>query len=659
MTTIKITAPKTLCECEAPTATVHPRVAPDVSKEEPRAREVRATEPAHFPMARWFGAVPLQKALATVSKEVKAITDRTDERRRAVNLAALDVWSVYNEEAAALEKDAATSITGHAKAFADSAYRSDEKTLHDDHAEYWADERLLVAKLKKRIESGEDKTIKEALKHIETHGSASLKKSARYYLSELDRVKKGEVKWLPDDRPLAGPHEFPLVRLIDYTSKRAPSDEKAKSLLDQCFRFEAHHHAVNSPYALYSLVKEVAADKDVRAEAKTDKKALEGDSSVGRAAYKFMMSPEGESLPADIGLMFVSAGLGSLARLKTLTALGKAGHIGSKTAVGLGMAAELGAETTALWALSTGKEALSHDVSKVFNEENLMKSYASTAMMLGALKGLGGIGRALGGSVAKSLGMVTEKGLTTGGKVVVGMAGHGAALTGMVASRKAGEALELSEGAVGGEKEALVHDLLGYVRFALAHKGVDAIVGGKLSAVTHKRRIKIAEAARIFGEADTMPGEKYDPSPREMVMFGAEENPISLGPYRKGASPSPPGTFHAARIGLEVLLKKIESGERTLADVAVHAGIAKYTTVLAKYEALQSTKAGARPKLHARAIVEKAKLSRPEAPPLAMAARVGTDPIKMETRIKPSAFEATRNIRPPLQESLKNSSTDE
>ncbi len=602
------------------------------------------------------------KALTTVSKEAEAITIRTDERRRAVNLAALDVWAVYNEEAAALEKDKATSVTGHLKAFADSAYRSDEKTLHDDHAKYWADERLLVTKLKKRIEAGEAKTIKEALGHIKKHGSAPLKKSARYYLDELDRVKKSEAKWFPDDRPLAGPHEFPIVRLIDYTSESSPSDEKAKNLLDQGFRFEAHHHAVNSPYALYSLVKEVAEDKDVRVTAKTGKKALEGDSSVGRAAYKFMMSPEGESLPADIGLMFVSAGLGSLARLKTLTALSKAvkaGHIGSKTTVGLSLAAEFGAETTALWALSTGKEALSRDVSKVFSEENLMKSYAATAMMLGALKGFGGIGRALGGSAAKSLGMATEKGVTTGGKILIGAAGHGAALTGMVASRKAGEALELSKGAVGGEKEALVHDVLGYVRFALAHKGVDALLGGKLSAATNKSRGKISEAERVFGEADTMPAEKYAPTPSEMAIFGTEENPISLGPYRKGASPSPAGTFHAARIGLEVLLRKIESGERTLADVAVHAGIAKYTTVLAKYEALQNSKAGARPKLHARAIVEKAKLSRPKAPPFAMAARAGTDPMKIETRIKPSAFEATRNIRPPLQESLKKSSADE
>ncbi len=59
-TTIKIVRPKAPCQCEAPTEKMRPRAMTDVSTEEVDQKELTVTEPPHFPMARWFGAVPLQ-----------------------------------------------------------------------------------------------------------------------------------------------------------------------------------------------------------------------------------------------------------------------------------------------------------------------------------------------------------------------------------------------------------------------------------------------------------------------------------------------------------------------------------------------------------------------------------------------------------------------
>lgn len=415
----------------------------------------------------------IEKILGTLEKN----------KLRMVNLAALDAWSVYNKEGSAIQSDAQSGLLGKAIGGIEGWFRSDGKDFRDDTKAHWKSEVAFVAELKSRIESGKADTILQAMQLIEKDGPESMKAEAKYYINYNDSLITG----------------YPLGALVHLVDKLPPEKGEAETLLRKTWDLERQNPALETPYAFYTLVNFLEPTACFNGTPREHMDALEGHGSFGRSAFKFITSMSPESLAADVLLMAASAGLGNLAKLSALSKLEKAGVTGYK-AVFLAGAAGVGVETTALWAANLGKESLTRDPSKIFTQEHMLKSYGATLIMIGGLKGAGALGESMAPRAAKSLGLVTEGGtkLTAGGKVLSWTIGHGTGLSGMIATSQVSQGLGLAPKPIGGWKEGLVHDVFGYLQFAIAHKVADRALSGKLSSVSQKQHSEIAVREAIL-----------------------------------------------------------------------------------------------------------------------------------------------------------------
>lgn len=462
-------------------------------------------------------AVKLFEPLRAEVPEVEKILGTLEKNKlRTVNLAALDAWVVFNKEGSAIQADNQNGIIGKGIGLIEGAFRKDGKDFRDDTKARWEGQVAFVAELKSKIESGKADTILEAMKLIEANGPEAMKKDARYYINYEDQVITG----------------YPLGALVHLVDKLPPEKGEAETLLRKTWDLERQNAgAIEGPYALYTLVNALDTEAYFNGSAREHMDALEGHGGFGRSAFKFITSMSPESLAVDVALMVGSAGLGNIAKLAALSKLEKAGVTGYK-ALFIAGAVGVGTEATALWAANLGKEAMTKDPSKVFTQDHMLKSYGATLIMIGGLKGFGALGEGLAPRAAKSLGLVTEGGakLSMGGKVLSWGIGHGMGLTGMIATSHANQALGLTPKPVGGWKEGLVHDVFGYVQFAVAHKMANAAFGGKLSTISQKQHTEIAVKEAILlakSQADTLgftatrnaKGELVD-SPARQILVG-------------------------------------------------------------------------------------------------------------------------------------------
>ncbi|MFO1464151.1 MAG: hypothetical protein U1F66_10280 [bacterium] len=454
---------------------------------------------------------PLRKDFPEIDK-ILGVLEKN--KLRMVNLAALDAWAVYNKEGAAVQADAQSGLLGSAIGGLESLGRKDGKDFRDDTKERWKGQVAFVAELRSRIESGKADTILQAMEQIEKDGPESMKKDARSYIDYEDRAFTG----------------YPLGALVHLVDKLPPEPGEAEELLHKTWDLERQNPAIETPYAFYTLVNFFDKDVSWNGTAREHMDALEGKGTFGQSAFKFITSMSPESLAFDVLLMVGSAGLGNLAKLAALSKLEKAGVTGYKAIV-LAGAAGVGVEATALWAGNLGKEAMLKDPSKVFTQDHMLKSYGATLIMIGGLKGAGALGESLAPRAAKSLGLLTEGGskLTTGGKVLSWGIGHGTGLGGMIATSHINQAAGLTPRPIGGWKEGLVHDVFGYVQFAIAHKMADGIFGGKLSAISQRQHSEIAVREAILSAksyADTLgfratrgpKGEIIDSPERKLIV---------------------------------------------------------------------------------------------------------------------------------------------
>ncbi len=454
---------------------------------------------------------PLRADLPEIDK-ILGVLEKN--KLRMVNLAALDAWATYNKEGAKIQGEAQNGILGDIIGGLESLGRDDGKDFRDDTQARWKGEVAFVAELRSRIESGKADTILQAMEQIEKDGPESMKAEARYYINYEDRVVTG----------------FPLGALVHLVDKLPPEPGEAVTLLNKTWDLERQNPAVETPYAFYTLVNFLDKEACFNGTAREHMNALEGNGSFGRSAFKFITSMSPESLAVDVLLMVGSAGLGNLAKLAALSRLEKAGVTGYKALI-LAGAVGVGVEGTALWAANLTKEAMVKDPSKVFTQEHMLKSYGATLIMIGGLKGAGKLGESVAPRAAKSLGLVTEGGtkLTAGGKVLTWSIGHGTGLAGMIATSHINQGLGLTPKPVGGWKEGLVHDVFGYVQFAVAHKMADAAFSGKLSTISNKQHSEIAVREAIltaksyadalgFRAAKNAKGEVVDSPERKLVV---------------------------------------------------------------------------------------------------------------------------------------------
>ncbi len=417
---------------------------------------------------------PLRK----IPQADRILTHIEKGRMRLVNLSAVEAWELYNKDMERAETDSAKGwMSG---------------TSVSSVTEKWAKERAIAAAVKEKLTAGDADSMEAALKLIAESGEESLKERAKYYLSTESRANG----------------TGPIGDLVAYASGNPPGMAEAQHILAKCFDIEAKKGAVEAAFGMYALIQSASPEPEMKQKAQGNLDALQGKATFGRSVEKFFKMHSSEGLAVDIGLMFVAAGLGNLAKLRMLAKLEQAGVNGYK-AVAIASAVGIGTEATVFWAGGTVKEAMLTDPSKVFTPGHLLKGWGSSLIMIGGLKGAGKLAEGLGPRAAKSLGLVKEGGqqLTFGGKALTWTIGHSAGLGGMIASSHVNQGLGLTPKPLGGWKEGLVNEVFGYVQFAVAHKVADGVVKGKMTEVSKIQHTEIAYKEALLlarGHAETL-----------------------------------------------------------------------------------------------------------------------------------------------------------
>lgn len=417
---------------------------------------------------------PLRK----IPQADRILTHIEKGKMRLINLSAVEAWELYNKDMERAETDSAKGwMSG---------------TSVSSVTEKWAKERAIAAAVKEKLTAGEADSMEAALKLIAESGEESLKERAKYYLSTESRANG----------------TGPIGDLVAYASGNPPGMAEAQLILAKCFDIEAKKGAVEAAFGMYALIQSASPEPEMKQKAQGNLDALQGKATFGRSVEKFFKMHSGEGLAVDIGLMFVAAGLGNLAKLRMLAKLEQAGVNGYK-AVAIASAVGIGTEATVFWAGGTVKEAMLTDPSKVFTPGHLLKGWGSSLIMIGGLKGAGKLAEGLGPRAAKSLGLVKEGGqqLTFGGKALTWTIGHSAGLGGMIVSSHVNQGLGLTPKPLGGWKEGLVNEVFGYVQFAVAHKVADGVVKGKMTEVSKIQHTEIAYKEALLlarGHAETL-----------------------------------------------------------------------------------------------------------------------------------------------------------
>jgi hypothetical protein len=418
--------------------------------------------------------------------EANALVQGVDlDRLRAFNFKALGVWSAYLEEGERIQRSQATGGGGHAKGTLDASTRSDKRTLHHDEAAYWVEQRALFSEVGKRIEQGKAATINDALQQILERGTEQQRAAA---LKLFDH---------------------PLMRnVIFYADRMPPSHSAAVGILNFGMELEAKANAAEFPYAAYALVRGNSPERDVRERAAGGMRALQGDSSPGRAISKFIQGFDGLELAFDA----LTLQLGKKMVLKAAagaTRVARTAGVGGRAAASIGTAAYYGADTAMLGTFFWGKELFKQDVSKSFEAKHIAKTYGA-ALVMGVLGGAGGAGGgALGTRAAVRKGLVREgtSVLTREGQELAGRYAAGGAAVGVMGTGPLLRGTGLNEKPVGGETEGIVNDIGGYVAFALTGRALGAASSGRTVRIGQRehQRFEMEKArSRALGYAERL-----------------------------------------------------------------------------------------------------------------------------------------------------------
>jgi hypothetical protein len=396
---------------------------------------------------------------------------KSDELR-ARNLKALYAWEVFTEEGKEHALDAAHGFGGIVSGMITQAVEG--KTSDDFVYEKVQVERDLIAKVREQIRSGQAKTIDEALLDIE---EPRLKPRARDLLAQRSMGC--------DDG------SYLIAHMIRYVSETHPDPVKGYALFRDADQMEARS-GVQTAYAMYSLLREMAPTEDLKNSSAEKIATLENGKSLGSRLWDMIRTTSLDDVAFEILLMKGCQTLGALAKLASLNKLSKAGITGYK-ATALAFGAEVLAEGGAFGTAALAQEAAEHDVGKVLTAEHILKVYASNLIMIGGLKKFGALSSKYAPRAARALDMVRGGGaeLSKGGKIFVGAMNHAAGLGGMVAGNQANQALGLSETPEGGFLESFAHDVFSYVKYGIAAKGLDSVMGPKLAQKSHELQQKV------------------------------------------------------------------------------------------------------------------------------------------------------------------------
>lgn len=405
---------------------------------------------------------------------------------RQAGLATAEAWQLYLKEQEKLVGDRQGGLLWKADALGATWISKKGEAPADKWKGFWRIENDLQKELKSRLESGKSATLREALGQVHAEGKAELKARAAFYLDEggffLGRRHRHSLPPVvdPDDGKFLDKHHALFRALLDFNAKLPASPKSSETLHDLAFGIEAKG-AVQAPFAFYTLISMLGADPKYREKAAAGMKALTGKAGFLRSMKKFVYSRGAEGLAVDIGLFFVAGGVGHLAKLHSAAKLAKAGvALGRANLIGKG--AGMFAEHQALFGLQTARSVLERDARKFMTKENLKNQYLASGAVLRGGHLMGAIGRSVGTKLAIAGGL-TKIGtgeLSKLGQAVVKTGAHAGGMGGMMAANKMSQAAGWAPKPVGGWKEGLVNDVLGYVEFAGAQKGLNAATGGRV-----------------------------------------------------------------------------------------------------------------------------------------------------------------------------------
>ncbi|MCE9625125.1 MAG: hypothetical protein K8R69_06705 [Deltaproteobacteria bacterium] len=393
---------------------------------------------------------------------------------RGRNLKALYAWEVFIEEGQEKALDEAHGIGGVASGMITKL--ADDKTSDDLVYEKVGIEKDLIAAVRQQLLSGKEKTIDDALLNID---DPRLKPRAH---DLLEQRRAGR-----DDGGNVIAH---MIRYVSDSKLDAGNGENLLRDADQC---EARF-GVKTAYAMYSLLRETAPSEHLKNTSMEKMAALEKGKGVGARLWDMIRTTSLEEVAFEILVMKGCQTLGALAKLATLTKLSEAGITGYK-ATALAFGAEALAEGGAFGTMQLAQEAANHDAGKVLTTEHILKVYASNLIMIGGLKQFGNLSAKYAPRAARALEMVKAGGeeLSKGGEVLVGSMNHAAGFGGMVATNQLNQKLGLSETPEGGFLESLAHDAFSYLKYGIAQKGMDGVMGPELAKKSQDLHQKILE----------------------------------------------------------------------------------------------------------------------------------------------------------------------
>lgn len=406
---------------------------------------------------------------------------------RVVNLQALAVWENYIEDRKAVEIDGDTSLLG--MAFGGIQYAVEGKTGHERIYAKWELETDLLDEVRKRLTARQNDTIDGALAAIAADGPEALR-------SRADALRK---------EPHSTDGSSLLGQMVRHLADGGKNEEGARFLIEQAEQHALHFQGHRTAFALCGLMRDAAGDNLGLREAALDRIGnLQGSKSFSKIAWDAVQTEDPLSIGVELLVLKGATRVGALARL----AVGEKIALTGRKAVVLGMAAEVGAEGTTLWAANTTQEAASQDVGRVLTPLHLAKGLGASLLMVPNIKGF------------QALGKFSAITLETGAALTWVLT-HGWSLGGMVLSTQTSQRLGLTETPEGGLKESLVHDLIGYAKFAVAPRAVDHALGAKHVQATRDLQAKIERTESTLRIAPPKP-------PAELPAF-AEANSHAYG----------------------------------------------------------------------------------------------------------------------------------
>ena len=442
-----------------------------------------------------------------------------DEELFQSNMAAIGTLSLYFAELEERYRIRAHSIRGQMTDDVVRAYRADGSDWNDDLTRSLQKARSLCDKLAYKLITGEIKSLKAGLQVKDSELSNRELYDLMELMTSIDRQFHGLQKNRSAFADLGFQDDI-APTLIEFVSTYPRNLKLAHKLLQLADRCEHREAALIGPLAIYRLIDALAdggettvidalyvSAQDLKSQARRNIDRLSSRADWGQALGKFIGSMSPAEIAFEVGLLFVSGGLGSLVRTSLMR----------ESASGLTKAALQRAVTPSLsfripglrhaasleqiFANSMGFAvnyntfnfgSIAHDmwVGNPDAEQILYGSIARGITLVGFELG-GPLSRALAERGARGLGMVQTTGhLSNAGQSLLRHATHAGGLSVAMGAGTLNEELGLSPLPPGGPNEAYLIHAFGYAQLIWAKALVNKALGGKLAAFEHQPQLE-------------------------------------------------------------------------------------------------------------------------------------------------------------------------